>query len=102
MGRLGNGGMDTVYAAVNPDGAYVALKPAHDDAPEEFDREFELMERVQGEYAVGVPAHRHLPGASLGGHRLPTGPQPAPAPAPGRTPPPNGTSPATAQTGQLR
>lgn len=61
---------------VVPAGACVALKLAHEDAPEGFDREFELMGRVRGEYAVGVHATgtfhgrrwaviNYLPGHSL-------------------------------------
>src|SRR5699024_663152 len=69
----------TVYAAVNPDGGCVALKLAHEDAPAGFDREFDIMGRVQGEYAVGVHATGtfqgrrwaaidYLPGHSLHRH----------------------------------
>lgn len=85
LGRLGSGGMGTVYAAVSPDGACVALKLAHDEAPAGFDREFELMDRIQGEYAVGVHAHGtfqgrrwaaidYLPGRSLHRHVRDDGP----------------------------
>ena len=85
LGRLGSGGMGTVYAAVSPDGACIALKLAHEDAPAGFDREFDVMERVQGEYAVGVHATGtfqgrrwatidYLPGHSLHRHVGENGP----------------------------
>lgn len=56
IGRLGSGGMGTVYAAVSPNRGRVALKVAHPDhaVAEDFDREIAMMRRVEGICGVGV------------------------------------------------
>ncbi|MFW5420403.1 serine/threonine protein kinase [Nocardiopsis sp. CNT-189] len=90
-GRLGQGGMGTVFGAIDADGRCIAVKvvsPRHASDPAfraAFAREVELMRRVGGVCAVAVHgadtradppwvATDFVPGPTLGGHVRESGP----------------------------
>src|SRR5690606_23289416 len=90
-GRLGQGGMGTVFGAIDEGGRCIAVKvvsPRHASDPAfraAFAREVELMRRVGGVCAVAVHgadtqadppwvATDFVPGPTLGGHVRESGP----------------------------
>ncbi|MBV2367188.1 serine/threonine-protein kinase, partial [Streptomonospora nanhaiensis] len=62
VGRLGQGGMGTVFGAVGAEGTCIAVKVVHERFAEDpafreaFAREVELMRRVRGVYTAAVHA----------------------------------------------
>ncbi|MEU9083921.1 serine/threonine-protein kinase [Streptomyces sp. NPDC048357] len=93
LGRLGAGGMGTVYAAAAPDGSTVAVKAMHsafasdDDHRARFAREMDLLRRVHGPYVAAFVdgdatasrpwlASQYVPGPTLRERLTASGPLP--------------------------
>ncbi|WP_306370256.1 serine/threonine-protein kinase [Nocardiopsis sp. CC223A] len=91
VGRLGAGGMGTVYAALTPDGTRIAVKTLHrhhtadPEFRDRFTREVDLLTRVRSTCAVGVLAAdttgarpwlatEYAPGPTLRAHVATRGP----------------------------